>query len=145
MIEHIIQFFAYEHLPEHLRIVSKPFCDLANEIVRNLPRNPERSVALRKLLESEGCRGACSIGEGHSMSSEEMLALATEFDAGPVFEVNGKPWCSEWSDADRYHFFIQRRRPGSWAIVEYSGFVMDRNGISSTSLSRPVEPRSSWR
>lgn len=52
-MEHIIQFFAYTHLPAHLRAVSKPFSDMAHEIVETLPRNPERTVALRKLLESK--------------------------------------------------------------------------------------------
>lgn len=51
--EHIIQFFAFAHLPEHLQKVSKPFADLAAQLVTDLPRNPERTVALRKLLESK--------------------------------------------------------------------------------------------
>jgi hypothetical protein len=51
--EHIMQFFAYEHLPQHLQEVSKPFGELAQQIVETLPRNPERTVALRKLLESK--------------------------------------------------------------------------------------------
>lgn len=51
----MLQFFKYEHLPEHLQRVSKPFCDLAHEIVQNLERNPERTVDLRKLLESKDC------------------------------------------------------------------------------------------
>ena len=51
--EHISQFFAYQHLPEVLRAVSRPFCDLAEIIVDTLPRNPERTVALRKLLEAK--------------------------------------------------------------------------------------------
>lgn len=33
--------------------MSKPFGDLAQQIVDNLPRNPERTVALRKLLEAK--------------------------------------------------------------------------------------------
>lgn len=51
--EHILQFFAYAHLPPHLQAVSQPFGDLATRIVDTLPRNPERTVALRKLLESK--------------------------------------------------------------------------------------------
>lgn len=51
--EHILQFFAYEHLPPHLQDVSRPFRDLAVSIVALLPRNPERTVALRKLLEAK--------------------------------------------------------------------------------------------
>ena len=52
-MDHILQFFAYSHLPPHLQAVSKPFGDLAQQIVETLPRNPERTVALRKLLESK--------------------------------------------------------------------------------------------
>lgn len=55
MNEPMLQFFAYDHLPPHLQAVSKPFCDLAQHIVATLPRNPERSVSLRKLLESKDC------------------------------------------------------------------------------------------
>jgi len=48
-----MQFFAYEHLPPHLQLVSAPFGQLAETLVSTLPRNPERTVALRKLLESK--------------------------------------------------------------------------------------------
>ena len=51
--EHIMQFFTVSHLPEHLQKVSKPFALVANEMISTLPRNPERSVALRKLLEAK--------------------------------------------------------------------------------------------
>jgi hypothetical protein len=52
-MEPIMQFFSYKHLPEHLQDASKPFADLAQYLVDTLPRNPERTVALRKLLESK--------------------------------------------------------------------------------------------
>lgn len=51
--EHIMQFFAHAHLPEHLAAVSRPFGELAQWVVDTLPRNPERTVALRKLLEGK--------------------------------------------------------------------------------------------
>lgn len=51
--EHILQFFAFFHLPTHLQAVSAPFHKLAHELVASLPRNPERTVALRKLLEAK--------------------------------------------------------------------------------------------
>jgi len=51
--EPILQFFAYEHLPSHLQEVSRPFHAMAYHLVEKLPRNPERTVALRKLLESK--------------------------------------------------------------------------------------------
>jgi hypothetical protein len=51
--EPILRFFAYAHLPETLREVSRPFAELANTLCLILSRGPERSVALRKLLESK--------------------------------------------------------------------------------------------
>ena len=53
MQPHIMQFFAYEHLPSHLQEVSAPFSLMANKIAETLPNNPERTVALRKLLEAK--------------------------------------------------------------------------------------------
>ncbi|MFN3971248.1 MAG: hypothetical protein ACK4L4_07740 [Gemmobacter sp.] len=51
--EPILQFFAFAHLPEQLQIVSRPFAEMAQRIMTTLPRNAERSVALRKLLEAK--------------------------------------------------------------------------------------------
>ena len=52
-IEHVLQFFSYSHLPPALQLVSKPFCDLAQEIANRAPQSPETAVALRKLLEAK--------------------------------------------------------------------------------------------
>jgi hypothetical protein len=49
----ILKFFRWQHLPEYLQLVSKPFSDMADLIVERLPDNKERTVALRKLLESK--------------------------------------------------------------------------------------------
>jgi hypothetical protein len=51
--EPIMQFFSYTHLPPALQEVSKPFCELADGCLKMLPRCPERSVTLRKLLEAK--------------------------------------------------------------------------------------------
>lgn len=53
--EPILQFFEFKHLPAHLRNVSIPFFELASSMVATIPRNPERTVALRKLLEAKDC------------------------------------------------------------------------------------------
>ena len=53
--EPLLQFFLWGHLPEPLQAVSRPFGELAAKIVEMLPRNPERTVALRKLLEAKDC------------------------------------------------------------------------------------------
>jgi len=50
--EAIMKYFAFAHLPEKLQVVSKPFADIA-EHIHTLPRSAERTVALRKLLESK--------------------------------------------------------------------------------------------
>lgn len=54
-MEPLLQFFEYGHLPDRLQMVSKPFHNLAHLIVGTLPRNPERTIALRKLLEAKDC------------------------------------------------------------------------------------------
>lgn len=47
-----MQFFAFDHLPPEKQTWSKPFGELATKLLE-LPRNPERTVALRKLLEAK--------------------------------------------------------------------------------------------
>lgn len=57
--ERMLQFFQYKHLPPHLQESSKPFCELAEKLVASYPRNAERTVALRKLLEAKDCAVRC--------------------------------------------------------------------------------------
>lgn len=54
-IEPMLQFFEYSHLKSELQEISAKFYDLAHWMVQVLPRNPERSAALRKLLEAKDC------------------------------------------------------------------------------------------
>lgn len=49
----ILKFFHYGHLPQDLQKVSRPFCELARQMIAVLPRNAERTVSLRKLLEAK--------------------------------------------------------------------------------------------
>lgn len=51
--EPMLQFFRFAHLPMHLKPVSAACAQLAVRMVQDLPRNPERTVALRKLLEGK--------------------------------------------------------------------------------------------
>jgi len=60
-LEPMLQFFAFEHLPEKLQKISEPFSKIAHKMVVDLPRNPERSAALRKLLEAKDCAVRASI------------------------------------------------------------------------------------
>lgn len=59
--EPMLQFFAYEHLREDLQAKSKPFGQLAQWMVETLPCNPERTAALRKLMEAKDCAVRASI------------------------------------------------------------------------------------
>lgn len=51
-IQHVLKFFKYDHLPEKLQKVSKPFAELADQVAKSAD-NPEVTVALRKLLEAK--------------------------------------------------------------------------------------------
>jgi hypothetical protein len=54
-VEPMLQFFEFDHLKEPLRAVSERFHALVYVLVHTLPRNPERTVAFRKLLEAKDC------------------------------------------------------------------------------------------
>jgi hypothetical protein len=54
--EALLAFFTYDHLPENLKRVSKPFCDLAYTLVEDFEQEgAELTVGLRKLLEAKDC------------------------------------------------------------------------------------------
>lgn len=61
-LDPVLRYFHYSHLPATLQEASKPFCDLAGHIVRTLPRNAERTVALRKLLEAKDAAVRANVG-----------------------------------------------------------------------------------
>ena len=52
-VEHVIQFFSFEHLPEPMRTAAAEFASLAVKIANAVPDDVETSVALRKLLEAK--------------------------------------------------------------------------------------------
>jgi NAD(P)H-dependent FMN reductase len=52
-VQHVLRFFTYDHLPQQLQEVSKPFADLAQQVAQRQPFNAETTVALRKLLEAK--------------------------------------------------------------------------------------------
>lgn len=62
--EPLLQFFSYAHLPEKLKPTSELFYQLAAKLVQGVPRNPERTVALRKLLEAKDCAVRALIWQG---------------------------------------------------------------------------------
>ena len=54
--EHILQFFAFDHLPNpEMRVLSAKCHDLAHDMADDLPDGPELTTGLRKLLEAKDC------------------------------------------------------------------------------------------
>lgn len=52
--DRLLQFFKWEHLTsDEAKFVSKALAEMAQIIVDRVPANPERTVALRKLLEAK--------------------------------------------------------------------------------------------
>jgi hypothetical protein len=64
--EPLLHYFASAHLPPHLAAVSRPFGDLAHQVVAGLPRTPERTVCLRKLLEGKDAAVRCAVDAYHA-------------------------------------------------------------------------------
>ena len=62
--ERMMKWFAYAHLPEHLQKHSKPFGELAEGIVSTIDPGPERTVALRKLLEAKDAAVRAALNPG---------------------------------------------------------------------------------
>jgi hypothetical protein len=80
------RFFHYEHLPPHLRTISKSFHDLAEEVAsRTGVDGRETAACLRKLLEAKDCavRAALSPApcrECDGKASYDQVANVTVFD-----------------------------------------------------------------
>lgn len=52
---HLLKFFKYDHLPDHLQLTNKVFANVAVFIDEELPKCAESTAALRKLLEAKDC------------------------------------------------------------------------------------------
>lgn len=61
--DHIMQFFSYRYLPPGLQKIARPFSDFAEFVVQMLPRNAERTVTLRKLLEARDAAMRASLAQ----------------------------------------------------------------------------------
>lgn len=51
--ERMMKWFEFSHLPTHLKQTSIRFWDIACQLVATIDSGPERTVALRKLLEAK--------------------------------------------------------------------------------------------
>ena len=51
--DRMLKWFEFSHLPAHLQLISQPFRELATTICADIDEGPERTAALRKLLEAK--------------------------------------------------------------------------------------------
>jgi hypothetical protein len=58
----VFQFFAYAHLPEPLRSVSREYARQAAALISSTPPSPEATIALRKLLEAKDAHVRATMG-----------------------------------------------------------------------------------
>ncbi len=58
----ILRYFEFAHLPERLQGVSQPYYQMAHHLDLELPSNAEKTVALRKLLESKDAAVRAALG-----------------------------------------------------------------------------------
>lgn len=54
-VAHFETLFRYDHLPPKLLWMSKPFYEMAVDMLSRLEDSPELSAGLRKLLEAKDC------------------------------------------------------------------------------------------
>lgn len=98
MAHELLQFFVYEHLPEKFQVVSKPFCELAHELVGmaegEFTAHAAERIAARKLeferasrnnvettwasVKLNQARGSIRDGEVHKERLDWVLRLVLE-------------------------------------------------------------------
>ena len=102
-VDPILLFFHYSHLPKGLQSTSRPFCELAAHIVTTLPRNAERTVALRKLLEAKDAAVRANVSDRRLNPHPQ-----------------GEPPMTEVTDADRQaaHDILTRFEPSLSEVAE---------------------------
>jgi hypothetical protein len=62
--DRMLKWFDYGHLPPVLAAVSKPFSELAHKLCEEIEPGPERTVALRKLLEGKDAAVRAKLNPG---------------------------------------------------------------------------------
>lgn len=62
--ERMLKWFEYSHLPPHLQEVSKKFSELVTSLCEITEPGPERTVALRKLLEAKDAAVRAKLNPG---------------------------------------------------------------------------------
>ena len=62
--DRMLKWFEFKHLPEKLAGVSSGFALVADQVVQTIEPGPERTVALRKLLEAKDAAVRAAVHPG---------------------------------------------------------------------------------
>lgn len=84
----LLHFFHYAHLPEKLQGTSKAFFLLAHHVVNTVPRNAERTVALRKLLEAKDAAVRANL-PSPKLPGQGELPISPKPELGEPVEIGG--------------------------------------------------------
>ena len=87
--EPMMQWFDFSHLRPELQTVSYHFAQLANYVTENLPRDPERTMCLRKLLEAKDRAVRASLYRYPASLSAPRDAVVAAPPADPTITGNG--------------------------------------------------------
>src|SRR5229473_5869213 len=114
--EPMLQFFEFSHLRPDLQAVSKPFCELAHNSIGTLPRNPERTVMLRKLLEAKDCA---------------VRALLYTSAVAAFFALGWLAWTFPVFAAD----LAIKAPPAGYGVASWQGFYLSAYGLYGANLT----------
>lgn len=86
-VEGVLRFFEHGHLPRGtmINMIAAEFAEFAYTLVddRNLPSDPELTVALRKLLEAKDAAVRCAVlAEKAARGSDAPIVNPSEFAIG---------------------------------------------------------------
>lgn len=134
----ILQYFKYAHLPKDLQVVSKPFSDMA-QVIATLPGNPERTVSLRKLLESKDAavRAAMAVERSEVQQQDSAVVPFRPSSKEALETRNGEVWGNKESmrsAARSEEGFYGRLSDKDESITPVRFFAYTLAGVTSDAL-----------
>lgn len=117
MAHRMMQWFAFDHLPEHLREISEQCGLLARTMDATLPDGPEKTAGLRKLLEAKDCFVRAEIEGGDDRPADKRSAAARN----PIvrYEADGLDVMAVYRNGER-------QRADRYTILDDAAYAADR-------------------
>lgn len=118
----ILRHFKYDHLSPALQEISKPICELANEMAEKL-QGPELTAGLRKLLEAKDClvRAAVPAVVTITVNATEH-EVEGELDYGRIVQLAGLPMRGDYT-------VVYRAPDGQSGSIKGGGILMAVEGL----------------